>query len=121
MTIRRLPILGLGLLIGIIGPGCQSSPGPMPNVHLDDASRPPHIVLILADDLGAGDLGCLNPDAKTATPHLDTLARDGVVFTDAHSPSAVCSPTRYGILTGRYCWRTTLKSGVLWTDDPLLI
>ncbi|MDA0948199.1 MAG: arylsulfatase [Planctomycetota bacterium] len=78
-------------------------------------------MLILADDLGAGDLTCLNPDAKTATPHLDSLARDGVVFTDAHSPSAVCSPTRYGILTGRYCWRTTLKSGVLWTDDPLLI
>ena len=121
MNIRRSPILGLGLLIGIIGPGCHSSPGPMPNVHLDDASRPPHIVLILADDLGAGDLGCLNPDAKTATPHLDTLARDGVVFTYAHSPSAVCSPTRYGILTGRYCWRTSLKSGVLWTDDPLLI
>ncbi|MFM1833665.1 MAG: Arylsulfatase [Planctomycetota bacterium] len=120
MTIRRLPILGLGLLIGITGPGCQSSPEPHPKADSGDNSRP-NIVLILADDLGAGDLTCLNPDAKTATPHLDSLARDSVVFTDAHSPSAVCSPTRYGILTGRYCWRTSLKSGVLWTDDPLLI
>ena len=81
----------------------------------------PNIIVILADDLGSGDLSCLNPDARTSTPHLDGLASDGAVLTDAHSPSSVCSPTRYGILTGRYCWRTSLKSGVLWTDDPLLI
>ena len=85
------------------------------------APSPPNIVIIVADDLGIGDLGCYNPDAATNTPNLDRLARSGARFTDAHSPSAVCSPTRYGILTGRYCWRSSLKSGVLWTDDPLLL
>ncbi len=83
--------------------------------------RPPNIVLILADDMGYGDLACQNPDSKIPTPNLDRLAADGVRFTDAHSPSAVCSPTRYGILTGRYCWRSRLKKSVLWTWDPPLI
>ena len=85
-----------------------------------DEPRRPNIVVILADDLGIGDLGCMNPEAGTRTPNLDSLATDGARFLDAHSPSAVCSPTRYAILTGRYCWRTSLKNGVLWTDDPLL-
>lgn len=85
------------------------------------ASSPPNIVIVIADDLGLGDLSCFNPEAATGTPNLDRVAAAGVRFTDAHSPSAVCSPTRYGILTGRYCWRSSLKSGVLWTNDPLLI
>lgn len=95
---------------------CESSPSSLPA-----ARTRPNIVVVLADDLGSGDLGCMNPDAGTTTPHLDRLATEGARFLDAHSPSAVCSPTRYGILTGRYCWRTDLKSGVLWTDDALLI
>ena len=73
----------------------------------------PNIVLILADDMGYGDVRSLNSDSKIPTPHLDRLARDGMTFTDGHSPSAVCTPTRYGLLTGRYCWRTKLKNGVL--------
>ena len=81
----------------------------------------PNIVLILADDMGYGDLGCQNPRSKIPTPNLDRLAGQGIRLTDAHSPSAVCSPTRYGILTGRYCGRTRLKSGVLWNWDPPLI
>ena len=85
-----------------------------------DVSRP-NIVFFLADDLGYGDPRCLNPDSKIPTPHMDRLADQGMTFTDAHSPSAVCSPTRYGILTGRYCWRTSLQQGVLlpW-DRPLI-
>ena len=81
----------------------------------------PNIVFILADDMGYGDLGCQNPESKIPTPNLDTLATEGIRFTDAHSPSAVCSPTRYGLLTGRYCWRTNLKRDVLrcW-DTPLI-
>ncbi len=75
--------------------------------------RSPNIVFILADDLGYGDLSGYNQKSKTRTPHIDQLASQGVRFTDAHSPSAVCTPTRYGILTGRYSWRSTLKSGVL--------
>ncbi len=76
----------------------------------------PNIVYILADDMGYGDLACQNSESKIATPNLDRLASEGIRFTDAHSPSAVCSPTRYGILTGRYCWRTRLKRSVLWQN-----
>ncbi len=81
----------------------------------------PNIVFILADDLGIGDPGCYNPDSKIPTPNLDALARRGIRLLDAHSPSAVCTPTRYGILTGRYAWRTKLKQGVLQGYDPMLI
>ncbi len=107
----------LGLLGGVLwaATGCTTptaSPGP---------ASPPNIVIVLADDLGLGDLSCFNPAAATTTPSLDRLASTGARFTDAHTPSSVCSPTRYGILTGRYCWRSSLKSGVLWTNDPLLI
>ncbi|WP_372774756.1 arylsulfatase [Mangrovibacterium sp.] len=73
----------------------------------------PNIIYILADDLGFGDVKCFNSDGKIPTPNLDKMAANGVMFTDAHTSSAVCTPTRYGILTGRYNWRTSLKSGVL--------
>lgn len=81
----------------------------------------PNILYILADDMGYGDLGCLNPESKVPTPNMDLIAEQGLIFTDAHSPSAVCTPTRYGILTGRYCFRTRLKSGVLVGFSPPLI
>lgn len=81
----------------------------------------PNIVYVLADDLGWGDLRCYNPESKIPTPNADRLASQGMRFTDMHSPSAVCTPTRYGILTGRYCWRTRLKEGVLWGYDRNLI
>ena len=71
------------------------------------ADTKPNIVYILADDLGYGDVKCLNPErCKIATPHMDRLAAEGMIFTDAHTSSSVCTPTRYGILTGRYNWRT---------------
>ncbi len=72
----------------------------------------PNVVVILADDLGFGDVAVLNPDSRIPTPSLDTLAAQGMTFLDAHTPSSVCTPTRYGLLTGRYAWRTRLKSGV---------
>ncbi len=81
----------------------------------------PNFIFILCDDLGYGDVSCLNPNAKTRTPNLDRLAREGMTFTDAHSGSAVCSPTRYGVITGRYAWRSRLKSGVLGGLSPRLI
>lgn len=81
----------------------------------------PNIIFILADDLGYGDLSILNKEGKIQTPHIDRLAETGVVFHDAHSSSAVSTPTRYGVLTGRYNWRSTLKNGVLhWYDNPLI-
>ncbi len=74
----------------------------------------PNIVYILADDMGYGDVRYLNADCRFPTPNLDRLGQQGMVFTDAHSSSSLCTPSRYSILTGRYCWRTYLKSGVLW-------
>ena len=83
--------------------------------------EPPNIVVILADDLGYGDVSCYNKQSRIPTPHIDRLAEQGIRFTDAHSPSSVCSPTRYGLLTGRYAWRTELKRRVLWAFDGPLI
>ena len=78
-------------------------------LHADDR---PYVIFILADDMGYGDVQALNPKSKIPTPNLNRLAKEGMTFTDAHSPSAVCTPTRYSVLTGRYCWRSRLKSGV---------
>lgn len=87
----------------------------------EKAASPPNIIYILADDMGYGDVSGLNPDSKIKTPHLDNMIRDGVHFTDAHSGSAVCTPTRYGVLTGRYAWRTSMKHGVTWSwSEPLI-
>src|SRR5690606_17590202 len=75
--------------------------------------RPPNIVYILADDMGYGDVSAFYPEGKIHTPALDSLAAQGMRFTDAHAPSSVCTPTRYAILTGQYAWRSRLPSGVL--------
>jgi arylsulfatase A-like enzyme len=80
----------------------------------------PNVVFIMADDLGYGDLGCYGAE-HFETPACDRLADEGIRFTDAHSPSAVCSPTRYAVLTGRYAWRSWLKNWVLQENHPLLI
>lgn len=85
------------------------------------AADRPNLVYILADDLGYGDVGHLNPAGRIPTPHIDRLAREGLTFTSAHSGSSVCTPTRYGILTGRYAWRSRLKQGVLGGLSPRLI
>jgi arylsulfatase A len=71
----------------------------------------PNVIYILADDLGYGDMSFYNPESKIRTPYLDQMAREGMRFTDMHSTSAVCTPTRYSILTGEYAWRTPLKEG----------
>lgn len=81
----------------------------------------PNIVYILADDWGYGDVSCLNSESKIPTPFTDRLASRGMTFSDAHSNSAVCTPTRYGVLTGRYCWRGLLKKGVTGGYDDLII
>ncbi len=83
------------------------------------ARPPPNIVVILADDVGYGDLGCYGA-TKVKTPNLDRLAREGARFTDAHAPASVCTPTRYALLTGRYAWRQP-NTGIAPGDSPLLI
>jgi len=81
----------------------------------------PNIVLILADDLGSGDAGCFNPQSKVPTPHIDRLAREGMKFSNAYSPDAVCTPSRYALWTGRYSWRTSLRRSVqLNWEKPLI-
>lgn len=86
-----------------------------------DIAGKPNIVFILADDLGYGDVHCFNPEGKIATPNIDRLATQGMKFTDAHSSSAVCTPSRYSLLTGRYPWRSRLQKGVLQGFSPPLI
>lgn len=74
----------------------------------------PNIVILYADDLGYGDVSCYNPErGKISTPHIDRIATEGMRFTDAHSSSAVCTPSRYTLLTGRYHWRTRLQKGIV--------
>jgi len=98
----------------IVMQGCKSPVGEAVDTF-------PNIVYILADDMGYGDINGLNSESKIPTPHMDRLLNEGMYFSDAHSPSAVCTPTRYGILTGRYCFRTRLESGVLVGHHPSLI
>ena len=94
--------LGVALLVIL---GCSD--------RSDKEKQKPNIVLILADDLGTGDVQCYHSESTIPTPNMNLLAEQGIRFTDAHSGSAVSTPTRYGIVTGRYCWRTRLKRGVL--------
>lgn len=88
--------------VALAGFGTEPSSGANPNV-----------ILVMADDLGIGDVSSTNPDCKIKTPHLDKMAAQGLTFLDAHTPSSVCTPTRYGLLTGRYNWRSRLARGVL--------
>ncbi len=92
------------------------------NVNALHAAHKPNVLIILADDLGYGDVQCNNPArGKIKTPNIDNLAAQGMRFTDAHSSSGVCSPSRYALLTGRYHWRTRLQSGIvgMW-GEPLI-
>jgi arylsulfatase A len=91
------------------------------SVQADEQRQEPNVIFVLADDLGIGDLEPTNPDCQIKTPHLKTMASEGITFLDAHSSSAVCTPTRYGVLTGRYNWRSRLARGVLsGTSDHLI-
>ena len=85
------------------------------------AGKPPNIIIVYVDDMGYGDASCLNPKAKFKTPNIDRLAKEGMTFTDGHCSDTVCTPSRYGLLTGRYSWRTTLKRGVMKAEAPCLI
>ncbi len=102
---RHLAVAAALAAAALAGSSCTGGPEP--------AGRPPNIIFLMADDMGYGDPGSFNPDSKIPTPSMDALAARGMRFTDAHSGSAVCTPTRYGVVTGRYAWRSRLKSGVL--------
>ncbi len=99
-------------LLIIIGVGCHQK---------NTKNSLPNIIVILADDLGYGDISIYHENNKIKTPNIDRIASEGIMFTDAHTPSSVCTPTRYGLLTGRYSWRSKLKSGVLTGKSKALI
>ncbi len=101
-------ILSFFLMMGLIA--CSQS-----------KTDPPNIVIILADDMGYGDVQAFNQESGIPTPNLNELSEEGIMFMDAHTPSSICTPTRYGLLTGRYCWRSSLKRGVLKGYDTPLI
>ena len=106
---RRTFLKTVGLDVAALAlSGCA---GPYQGNHPKKQNSKPNIVFILADDLGYGDLRCYNPESKVPTPNLDKLAEEGMRFTDAHSSSTVCTPTRYSLLTGRMAFRTG-KGGV---------
>lgn len=84
-------------------------------------ARLPNIVFIYADDLGYGDVGCYNPESKVPTPNLDRMAAEGMRFTDAHSPSTVCTPSRYGVMTGRMPFRLNYRGVFTGVEGPCLI
>ncbi|MCA9049538.1 MAG: sulfatase-like hydrolase/transferase, partial [Planctomycetaceae bacterium] len=108
-------------IVAVITAGAGVSVNVLHASTTDESAGRPNILVILADDMGSGDVQVLNPRSKIATPNLNQLAASGMTFTDAHSPSAVCTPTRYGLVTGRYCWRSKLKKGVLGGySEPLL-
>ena len=86
------------------------------SIHAAEQRRP-NIIFIMTDDQGYGDASSYNPESKIPTPGIDRIAREGIRFTDAHSGAAVCTPTRYGLLTGRYNWRSRLQQGVLVTGS----
>jgi len=113
MTTRRvfLKLLSLAAIAAFM----------QPNAWASDRKSNPNIVVILADDMGIDSVAALNDKSAIPTPHFDALIKQGMNFTDAHSGSAVCSPTRYGLLTGRYAWRSRLKSGIVdqW-ERPLI-
>jgi arylsulfatase A len=102
------------LVLLSIATSLQAAPTSTPNAA-------PNVIVILADDMGVDSVSALNEEMGLETPAIDQLMREGMTFTDAHSTSAVCSPTRYGLLTGRYNWRSRLKKGIVgqW-ERPLI-
>lgn len=107
-TYHPFLIITIATLSGLISTGCREKKS-----SETVTQSKPNIVYILADDMGYGDVSVYNPDGKIKTPNIDRLASQGMRFTDAHSPSSVCTPTRYAILTGQYPWRSRLPKGVL--------
>ena len=123
LTMQRRDFLRTaGLVAAVLGfPRVGKNADPVFQGLEKSKAQRPNIVLVLADDLGYGDVSCYNQQAKFKTPNVDRLAAQGTRFTDVHTPTSVCTPTRYGILTGRHCWRTRLQRGVLNDYDFPLI
>ena len=104
------------VIVGLVALGCVAAAGRV--IEAADQRRP-NIVFLMADDLGWGDLRCFNAAGRVPTPNIDALARAGMMFTDAHTPAALCAPTRYAVVTGNYPWRGRRPGGAwCWSDPP---
>ena len=121
MPMYRHSSLCLYLLALVLSTAFCRQDDPAESREVSEQPAFPNIVLILADDLGYGDVASYNRDSRIPTPNIDRLSAQGVRLTDAHSPASLCTPSRYAILTGRYAWRTRLKHGVTWGYSPPLI
>ncbi len=117
MRYRIMNNLGITLGIAFVILSCSDKTA----IKSTEDQKPPNIIFVLADDLGYGDIAAFNSEGGIPTPNIDKMAQEGMKFTDAHTSSSVCTPTRYGILTGRYNWRSRLKSGVLGGKSKALI
>jgi len=111
--IHSLAIGGAALAAGLLSQAAKAS--------VATSTDTPNVVIVMADDLGWGDISAYQKKSLIKTPNIDKLVSQGLSFTDAHSSASVCTPSRYGLLTGRYCWRTSLKKEVLHGYSPLLI
>ena len=119
MKTRKLILASCSTLI--LGSACNFNHDSKNSGHERGKNTFPNIVYIMGDDLGIGDPQCYNDDGKIPTPNIDQLAKEGVLFTNAHAGTALCTPSRYSILTGRYSWRSKLKKGVIFNySSPLL-
>ncbi len=117
---RQVTVLGIAAFVLLAGVSLHAVEKAAVTAAQWRAQRP-NVVFILADDLGYGDVGCYNPESKVPTPHLDKLAAEGIRLTDAHSPSTVCTPTRYSLLTGRMAFRTGMRGVFTGAGGPCMI
>ena len=102
---KQSSVLFIGCLLALTFISANGQNAPVEAGEQSLKGGRPNILILYADDLGYGDPGCYNPDSKIPTPHLDRLASEGMRFTDGHSSSGICTPSRYALLTGRYHWR----------------
>lgn len=121
--LKSCVLLAVIFLLASCANGKASSPAKTVQKErpLRQAQGRPNIIVIYTDDQGFGDASCLNLEAKFKTPNLDRLANEGISFTNGHCSDTVCTPSRYGLLTGRYCWRTKKKTGVIKAEGNCLI
>lgn len=118
LSLRAIAILAVGLVcLSVSTRRAVAQQNPV----IGSTDTRPNVIIVYTDDQGFGDVSSMNPDAKFETPNMDRLAKEGLTFTNAHSSDSVCTPSRYGLLTGRYSWRTTLKRGVMNAEGKCLI
>ncbi|GJL93030.1 sulfatase family protein [Hyphococcus sp.] len=117
----KIALLCFATLLALAIGACDGSEKATETQHMPESPKKPNVVFIFADDLGFGDVGYYNSLSRIPTPNIDQLAKEGLAFSDAHSPAPICGPSRYGLLTGRYSWRNPGGTGNGHDYDPIKI